>query len=300
MRILITGAHGLLGGSLLREETDAQLVGCGRRPEPVVSAPYHQVDLADPEAVLRLLRQVRPDHVIHTAALTDVDRCETDPDFAHQANVGLVAHLVAACGALGIGLVQISTDYVFDGSNGPYGEGDATAPVCNYGRQKLESERLVLGSEIEGLVVRTLWLYGHTGGARRNLVTWPVEALARGESLRIVDDQWGNPTYVRDAASCLIELCQHRATGIFHLGGASFLTRYELVRQLADLFGLDASLVSPMSTAQADQAAPRPLRSGLRYEALSGELGREPLSLSEGIGRLRSEPDFCRDFPGLA
>jgi len=295
----VTGAHGLLGRCLLQADAGVELIGCGRGDEPVAGRPYHAVDLGVAGAATALLRQVRPDWVIHTAALTDVDRCETDPELGRRVNVDLVTGLARACEAADCGLAQLSTDYVFDGANGPYGEDDEPAPLSQYGRQKLASEAAVLEADTAGLVVRTLWLYGHVAGARRNLVTWPIEALARGERLRIVDDQWANPTWVRDLAGMLLELCQRGATGLFHVGGASFMTRYEMVLELAALFGLDGSLVEPMATAEARQAAPRPLRSGLRYERVAQTLGRAPLSLAEGVERLRAEAEFQRDFAAL-
>ena len=296
----MTGAHGLLGRCLLQADTDAELLGCGRGSEPAEGRPYRAVDLADPAAAAALVGEVRPDWVIHTAALTNVDLCETDPELGRQVNVDLVANLARACEATGCGLAQLSTDYVFDGTSGPYGESDEPAPLSQYGRQKLESEGIVLGADTAGLVVRTLWLYGHVGGGRRNLVTWPIETLARGERLRIVDDQWGNPTYVRDLAAMLLVLCERGATGLYHVGGASFMTRYELVLELAGIFGMDASLVESMTTVEARQDAPRPRRSGLRYDAVAEVLDRTPATLAEGIERLRTEPEFQRDFPALA
>jgi dTDP-4-dehydrorhamnose reductase len=275
------------------------LVACGRGAEPVGDGPYHSVDLTNPDAIGDLVRDVGPDWVIHTAALTNVDQNETEPDLARQVNVEPVQSLVRACQGADAGLAFLSTDYVFDGRAGPYGEDDPPNPLSHYGKLKLEGERLVLEGGIPGLVVRTLWLYGHVSGTRRNLVTWPLESLARGEKLRLVDDQWGNPTYAPDLAAALIDLCARRATGLYHFGGTTFLTRYELVLELAHHFGLDASGVESMSTAQADQAAPRPLRSGLRCAAVAEELGREPLSLSQGVERLRQQPDFGRDFPEL-
>ena len=146
---------------------------------------------------------------------------------------------MAAAAAAGSGVVQVSTDYVFDGAAGPYSEEDATNPLSHYGRMKLESESVVLEGDGPGLVVRTLWLFGHRPGARPNLVTWPLAALARGETVRVADDQWGNPTPAADLARALVELCRRGAAGLFHAGGASFMTRAELVGRVAALFQVD-------------------------------------------------------------
>lgn len=299
MKLLVTGAHGLLGRSLLEREFDIEMAGCGRGQTPVGRAPYYQVELADPQAVRGLLETARPDWVIHTAALTDVDRCEIDRPLARQVNLEIVEHLVAACQDLDIGLVQLSTDYVFDGRNGPYGEQDPPNPLSYYGALKLESEKAVLQSDFKGIVLRTLWLYGYIPQTRRNLVTWPLAALARGERLAVVDDQWGNPTYVHDVALALVELCRRQINGLFHMGGNSYMTRYQLVQELAGFFGLDAGLVSPVPTAAAGQQAPRPLRSGLRAEALSALLGRAPLSFAQGLDHMARQAAFRRDFAFL-
>ena len=299
MRILVTGAHGLLGRSLLHQRCDAELLGCGRGPEPVAGRPYHQVRLLDPDAVLHLLETTRPDWVIHTAALTNVDQCEAEPELARQINLNAVAHLVDACARVDAGLVQLSTDYVFDGRNGPYGEEDETHPLSHYGQLKLASEDLVLAAPVKGLVVRTLWLYGYIAETRRNLVTWPLEALARGEELKIVDDQWGNPTYVDELARVLLELCRRDCRGLFHMGGADSMTRFELVRQLAQFFDLDASGVERVSTQSAGQRARRPLRSGLRIGALAAQLDYRPLSFAAGLERMAQKEEFRRAFAHL-
>jgi dTDP-4-dehydrorhamnose reductase len=164
----------------------------------------------------------------------------------------------------------------------------------------LQSEKVVLQEGLKGLVLRTLWLYGHAPGTRRNLVTWPLEALSRGEPLRMVDDQWGNPTWAHDLSSALVELCRRQVQGLFHLGGATYLTRYQLTLELARHFGLDPGLVQPIPTADAGQKAPRPLRSGLRTQALESLLGRAPLGLAQGLEQLAGQEDFRRNFPTLS
>lgn len=300
MRILVTGAHSMVGRCVLDQPCCDELIGCGRSAEPVGGHAYHQLDPADGGSLRRLLATVRPDWVIHTAALTNVDQCETDRELARRVNLDMVSDLVAACGAVDAGLVHLSTDYVFDGSGGPYGEEDEPNPLSYYGALKLESEGAVLGSGIKGLVLRTLWLYGHIPGARRNLVTWPLDALARGEEIALVDDQWGNPTCVHDLARALLALCRRDARGLYHVGGSDYMTRYELGLRLARFFGLDAGLVRAVGTRDMDQRAPRPLRSGLRTDALTRVLGRAPWGFVEGLEHMARGTEFRRTFPGLS
>ena len=145
-------------------------------------------------------------------------------------------------------------------------------------------------------MVRTLWLYGYLPGARANFVTRGLDALRRAEVIRVFADQWGNPTYVQDLARVLVALCRARATGLFHMGGATFLTRHELIRELARVFRLDASRVEPISTGSAGLPARRPLRSGLRTKALSDRIHIDPLSFADGLEHMRNQQVFQRDF----
>ena len=157
----------------------------------------------------------------------------------------------------------------------------------------------MLEAGIKGLVLRTLWLYGYIPGARRNLVTWPLEVLARGEKMEVVDDQWGNPAYVHDLAQFVLELCQRDIKGLFHMGGSTYMTRHELTLELVRFFGFDENLVKPISTDAAAQQARRPLKSGLRTEILRTTLGRMPLGFNEGLERMVREEEFHRDFAYL-
>jgi dTDP-4-dehydrorhamnose reductase len=301
VKLLVTGAHGLLGRALLQTDWGGQveLVGCGRHGEPVGDVPCHAIDLNDQDSVVELWRRVRPDRVIHTAALTNVDRCETEPELARRVNQEIVAHVVAASVDVGAGVAHLSTDYVFDGRQGPYSEQDQPQPLSVYGRTKLESESIVLAAAVDGLVVRTLWLYGHLQSVRPNLVTWPLGALARGESVRIVGDQWGNPTYVHDLARALVELSRQGVSGLFHMGGTTFLTRQELARQVAHHFHLEASRIETVTTDVAGQVAARPLRSGLTTDTIEAQLGWTPASLTEGLERMAADAAFQQDFGDL-
>ena len=298
MRILVTGATGFLGRTLLSLEGEAEWMGCGRQPS-AEEIPYRQVDLADRKAVTALVAELAPDWVINAAAMTDVDGCEKAAPAARQANVDIPENLAAVCGATGAGLVHISTDYVFDGKRGPYGEEDATHPLSCYGQLKLESEGILKKME-RVLVVRTLWLYGYVPQAGSNFLTWVLQSLSSGHPLRVFADQWGNPTYIRDLARALVALCGQEARGLLHVGGATFMTRWEMAREMACFFGIDGALIEPVPTRAAGLPAARPLRSGLRTDALEAALGRRPLSFAEGLQCLAATPHFRRDFPQFA
>ncbi len=298
MRILVTGATGFLGRTLLSLAGEAEWMGCGRRPV-AEGIPYRQVDLADRQAVAALVAELTPDWVINAAAMTDVDGCEKDGRAARQANVDIPEHLAAACDAMGAGLVHLSTDYVFDGERGPYGEGDAANPLSCYGQLKLESEGVLQKME-RVLVVRTLWLYGYGPQVESNFLTWVLNGLSSGQPLRVFADQWGNPTYICDLARALVALCGREVRGLLHVGGATFMTRWEMAREIACFFGMDGALIEPVPTSAVALPAKRPLRSGLRTDALEAVLGRQPMSFVEGLQHLAAARHFRRDFPQFA
>jgi dTDP-4-dehydrorhamnose reductase len=253
----------------------------------------------DGETVEKLLQQLSPDWVLHTAAMTHVDGCETERALARAINVEAVAQLATACNNTGTGLVHLSTDYVFDGEDGPYGEADEPRPLSHYGALKLESEALVLEGVERALVVRTMWLYGYAPEARPNTLTWVLEALVHGEKLQIVDDQWGNPTYGPDLASALVALCRSDARGLWHMGGGSFMTRYEQAVELAIFFTLDPDLIERTTTATLAQPARRPRRSGLRTASIESQLGRKVLEFRESLRHLVQDPHFRRNYSHL-
>lgn len=299
MKIIVTGAHGFLGRCLLGLDKQHEWLGWSRTSDPVEDVLCQQVDLSDRGMLTERLEAIAPDWVINTAAITNVDGCELDPAEARQVNVDTVANLVAACSATGAGLAHISTDYVFDGTRGPYSEGDETRPLSRYGALKLESEHLVLNGLARGIVVRTMWLYGYVAGARPNMLTWPLATLARGDALEIVADQWGNPTYGPDLARALVELCANEATGLWHVGGGSFMTRHEQVVELASFFHLDAGRVGRTVTAALAQPAQRPLRSGLCTGAIEQRLGWKPTTFVQSLEDLLKNECFRQDHAYL-
>jgi dTDP-4-dehydrorhamnose reductase len=225
------------------------------------------LDIRDAVQVAVAVRAFAPDVVLHTAAYTDVDGAEADPEKARAVNVDGTRHVVAAAGAAHVPVVYFSTDYVFDGEkSAPYVESDEPAPLGVYGQTKLDGEHAVLEWE-QGIVVRTAWLYSATG---RNFVK-TILAAAReraetGEPLRVVDDQVGSPTYARHLAAAVLEALEAGVRpGIYHMAGSGYCSWCEFAQEIVALAGLDVA-VEPIATADLGRAAPRPAFSALGSE----------------------------------
>jgi dTDP-4-dehydrorhamnose reductase len=291
--LLITGSNGLLGTKLLElclDRQDLRVIGVSRQPcsNPFLGDfDFHQLDLSDASATRQLFAQLHPTLVIHTAAMTDVDGCERQPDAAWHANVTAAEAVAEACRAVDAHLVHLSTEYVFDGTAGPYREADPTHPISVYGRSKLASEAAVQARLPAAAIGRTTVLYGWAPNVRPNFVTWLVGELRAGRSVRVVDDQVGSPTLADNLAEMCLALAQGRASGIFNTVGANRLDRFQFARLAAEVFELDPSLISPVTTASLNQAAPRPLRAGLLMDKLRQHFPHLPiLGAREGLKHL--------------
>ncbi len=256
MRILITGAAGQLGTELARTCTEAgdDVVACGRA----------DLDLTDRDAVLRAITGARPEVVVNAGAWTAVDACEADPDSAFAANALGVRWVVDAARRVGAHVVQISTDYVFDGTKPePYQEWDDPNPRSVYGRSKLGGEREV---DPTHTVVRTAWVCGAHGS---NMVRTVLDLLEQPE-LAFVDDQHGCPSFTADLAPAIRQLAVERLPGVFHVTNEGATTWYGFVREIIEAAGHDPARVRPISTAELDppRPAPRPANSVLDNAAL--------------------------------
>jgi dTDP-4-dehydrorhamnose reductase len=225
------------------------------------------LDIRDAEQVAVAVRAFAPDVVVHTAAYTDVDGAEADPETAQAVNVDGTRNAVAAARAAHVPVVYFSTDYVFDGAKGaPYVESDEPNPLGVYGRTKLEGEHAVLEWE-HGIVVRTAWLYSATGrNFVKTILAAATERQETGEPLRVVDDQVGSPTYARHLAVAVTEaLAMGVSPGIYHMAGSGYCSWCEFAREIVALAGLDVP-VEPLTTAELGRPAPRPAFSALGSE----------------------------------
>ena len=297
-KVLVTGANGLLGQKLiglLRNDISVELIGTGkgasRLPESWAgSYTWMELDITDREEVLEVFAATKPDSVIHTAAMTQVDDCEKDREGCRILNVDAVKYVIEACEKQDSHLIHLSTDFIFDGEDGPYTEEAVPNPVNYYGETKLEAENLLLASNIRWAIVRTVLVYGIAQDmSRSNIILWVKKSLEQGKTILVVNDQWRTPTLAEDLAEGCILIMKKGATGIFNISGADFLTPYDMAIQTADYFGLDKSLITESDSKLFTQPAKRPARTGFNIDKAKKELGYSPKSFLAGIGILAKQ-----------
>lgn len=298
MKLLITGANGLLGQKLIEYyasdpsvEVVATAKGHNRNREG--SYTYITMDVTNEAEVSSIVGMSMPDVVINTAAMTDVDKCEMEKEQCWDLNVKAVEYLIKACEGCGAKLIHLSTDFIFDGENGPYEEDDWPNPQSHYAQSKLASEKLFENTYIKWAIVRTMLVYGIAQDMNRsNIVLWVKQNLEEGKDIKVVNDQWRTPTLAEDLAKGCALVIENNAEGIFHISGKDTLTPYEMALETAIFFKLNPSLIEEVDGSLFRQPAKRPQRTGFILDKAREELGYEPVSFKEGLSLLRSQmPD---------
>jgi dTDP-4-dehydrorhamnose reductase len=294
MRITVTGANGLVGSRLCRllviHGHVVTAIARGER-RTVGDFEYLSCDLADHEGVGRALAAARPEVVVHTASMTEVDACERSPEAAWAANTLAAAHVARHARASGAHLIHVSTDYVFDGQDGPYDEDARPNPSGVYARTKWlgeEAVRLLAGS---WAIARTAVVYGYPPSQRPNFGSWLLGTLREGKTARLFVDQYVSPSLALNVAEQLTEVAERRLDGIWNIAGAEVVNRMEFGEALVDVFGLDRRLLVPIKLADAGMASPRPPRSGLRVGKALGTLKARPLGLRASLEQFRAEAE---------
>ncbi|GAC1375116.1 MAG: dTDP-4-dehydrorhamnose reductase [Hymenobacter sp.] len=299
MKILLTGSNGLLGQklvALLRQQAAVELVATSRGPNKVArlypEVRFVPLDVTDTGQVQQVLARERPTHLIHTAAMTNVDECELNRQACWQQNVTAVEHLVSACAAQRVHLTHLSTDFVFSGEAGPLAEAAVPAPINFYGESKWAAEQVVQASPGPWAIARTVLVYGvaHDYG-RTNLVLWVRDALRAGKPIKVVSDQWRTPTLAEDLAQGCWLIARASAQGLYHLSGDELLTPYAMALRVADHFGLDKRLIEQVDASTFSQLARRPARTGFLIDKARRELGFRPHTFAQGIAQVAAQSE---------
>ncbi|MBN1481574.1 dTDP-4-dehydrorhamnose reductase [candidate division KSB1 bacterium] len=287
MKVLITGCHGLLGQRLVKYAPpgcDVVATDVHKDSQFIRAEIYRPCDLTVRDAVINLIDTVQPNDIINAAAFTDVDGAEEQRDLCWLVNVIAMENLVQAARRVHADIYHVSTDYIFNGENGPYREDDTPNPLGFYGQSKLAAEQVLKGSPLNFTIARTMVLYGVSENNRPEFVGWLIKKLRNNEPVHIVTDQIGNTTLNDDLARALWKLVRRSYHGVVHIAGREILSRYDFALKIANVFNLNVSLINPITTADFRQKAPRPLKSGLNVDKAIHTLG---LVLSDVEGGLR-------------
>lgn len=295
MKILITGSNGLLGqklAKLLQKDETIYLIATarGKSALPIDKGEYHTLDITNEKEVDQVVSATKPDVIINTAAMTNVDQCEIEKELCWKVNVTAVEHLVKATKKNNIHLIHLSTDFIFDGSHGPLDENEKPAPVNYYGESKLAAEQLIMTSDLNWSILRTVLVFGITNDmSRSNIVLWVKNSLEQKKTIQVVNDQWRTPTLAEDLAMGCYLAAKKKAKGIYHVSGKDFMSPYDIAIHTANYFNLDKSLIKATDATQFKQTARRPLTTGFIIDKARKELGYEPHSFVEGIAILASQ-----------
>lgn len=290
-RVLITGANGLLGQELVHQMSsrpDYDVLATAREDEPKFSGGscgYVPLDITNEQEVAAVFQDFTPDVVVNCAALTEVDRCESERERCWQINADAVNTLAKQCLTSGSRILQVSTDFIFDGLKGPYKEGDRPNPLSYYGRSKLAGENAARRAGMEKwAIARTVLVFGAGENlSRSNFVLWVIDKLSKGESIRVVTDQYRTPTYAPDLARGIERIVRYQKQGVYHISGRELFSIHKLAIEVAKTFDLDQNLIVPTDGSEFTQTAIRPPRTGFLILKAETELGYKPHSLQDAL-----------------
>ena len=282
--ILLTGAYGQLGlsfGKLFHSKYEIYFSGRNYNPKSGI-----YLDITNPILYDEVLNLIKPDLVINFAALTNVDLCEKNPELGYSINLGGLTNLVDLFDGP---IIQISTDYVFDGKDCPYEEKDITNPINVYGASKIESEKILLENSKDSLIIRTNVLYDYSQNTSASFLNWVIESLKKEYEINVVEDQWSNPTWTSSLAVVIEKAIDKGLSGILHWGDGDLINRYEFAVKIAKTFNLKTSLIKPVLTEHLKQIAKRPLKSGLKPNLAQKILNVEPPSIEECLDSIKKQ-----------
>ena len=290
MRILVTGASGLLGSSFVMKFAPRhEIHSIYHRHAPPAGIPV-ALDLTDFDRLDRTVKDIRPDVILHAAALTDVDLCEREKELAMKVNSETTARLASLAKEYGIFMVYVSTDYVFDGSRGLYKEENDPNPTNHYGYSKLKGEETVKELADNSCIARASAIYGsRPSRGKVNFALWLLEKLRKQERTKVLVDQYVSPTLSANLAEMLNEIMERRLTGIYHVSGATRLSRYEYAEKLCEVVCLDSSLLDGARMEDMDWIARRPMDSSLDVSKAMRTLNTKPLYIEEALSRFKEE-----------
>lgn len=291
LKLLITGASGLFGSKLaeLALTKDHEVYSSYNQHFPQWGTPI-KMDLLDNNACKKAFERIKPEIVVHSAALTNLDLCEKNRELAWKVNVEGTKKILNLCKRHSAFLIFISTDYVFDGNKGFYSEKDEPFPINYYGYTKLKAEEIIKGSLEEYCIIRTSVIFGSRPATGKiNFALWVLESLEQNRKIEIVTDQINSPTLNTSLASMTLEVAERQLTEVLHLAGATPISRYEFARLLAQEFNLNQELIRPTTSDKINWIAKRPKNTSLNVTKALNLLKNKPICIREAVRQLKSE-----------
>ena len=277
MKILITGAFGQLGEILtLTLSSYNEVIKTGRK------VPNGRrgivLDICNKIILKEIIKISNPDIIINLAAITNVDYCEQNPVLANQVNVMGVENI---CDVFSGKIIHLSSDYVFDGKNGPYREYDTTNPISIYGKTKLNAEKIIINHSPANLIIRGNVIYSDSLISEASFLNWVIKSLSNKNKIKVVNDQYNNPTWTKSLANVICLCLKNDVTGLYHWGDKDYINRYEFALKIAEVYNLENNFIKPIKTSDLNQIAKRPLKSGLISNELQNILNVEPPTVKE-------------------
>ena len=290
MRILITGSNGLLGQKIVRQALKKGITflatskGDNRNTDCPAEL-YQSMDICSMEEIAKVFETFKPTHVIHTAAITNVDACELNPAECELVNVTATRYLFEASQKTNAHFQLLSTDFIFDGEKGNYKETDEPNPLSVYANSKVDGEAILLKADYRNSsIVRTIIVYGIGNNlSRTNIICWAKEALGKGQAMNIIDDQFRAPTWADDLAWACLQICELNKIGIYHISGPETFSIYGIVERVANYYGLSTETLTKTDSSTLNQPAKRPPRTGFDLTKSRNELGYNPKTLEETL-----------------
>ena len=293
-KVVITGSNGLLGQSLvnllLKEKEVYEVYGFsrGENRSGRTDFKYISIDITKEQELKETLLEIKPDFIVNTAALTQVDECETNKEACDLLNIDVVKWIAEVSTKINAHVVHISTDFIFDGKKGYYKETDEPNPLSYYGLSKLKSEQVLENSTIDYTILRTILVFGKVFDmSRSNIVLFVKDMLSQGKEVTMITDQFRMPTYVEDLAMACKLSIDKKAKGVFNISSNTLLSVLEIAEQIAEVFNLDKSLIKPISTETLNQRAPRPAKTGFDLSKTNKELGFYTNTFKEDLIRFK-------------
>lgn len=294
--IVIIGATSKIGESIIRllgSNNNLSLFAGSTNGYDVSynNIPINKIDYSDIDYLKEQIIKSNPSVIINLSAMTDVDGCESNKTLAWHLNCFVPTELAKISSNINAHYIHISTDYIFDGSNGPYKETDQTKPLSTYGESKLLGEWYSFENWVNTTVIRTNVVYGYSRYGKKDFVTWVIDKLSKNEPIKVVDDQYSNPTFTDDIARVINKIIDIKYFGVINVGGSEYCNRIQFAKTICNVFNLDYSLIKPISTSSLRQVAKRPLKGGLEIKKLVNEFNILPHNTYDGLTILKGYMD---------